>query len=423
MKRTETYRIIFDFFLNPEVYRNRQHVIAEVFGANLLVRLTRVVKSMLGNLYLSLTDRPPVNPALKNKKWLVAGTRNQEVSLDFLRNHDFLMIPANFYPARYPAGRVNWYPLPKIWYFFRYAGFFLREARNNPRHFSRVFQELFHGVGVYENQLRVLNIYRPEVIVISNDIMPWFRSLTLTARQLDIPTVYLQHAPVGSDFSPLIVDLALLEGQDTLDKYTHGKPPAEGAVEIVGMARFEPYAQRVNTSKRVSRVGVAVSLADDLDVVTEVVAALLKIPELVITVRQHPRDARPFRINAAPNLRSSDATETPALAFLAEQDLIIAGETGIHLEAALLNVSSVYFNFSAEKAVPVDSYGFLRQGLMPAVGTVEELMENVTAWKAVRPPVKDKAAHYVANADQRFVGSSQDRILRAIAGLLRTKRS
>ncbi len=420
MRRSATYRIIFEFFLDPEVYRNRQHVKTEVFGANVLARLGRAISSMLGNLYLSLTDRPAANPKLKQGKWLIAGTRNQEVSLDFLRDHGFQMVPANFYTAHLPAGRINWYRLPKVFYFFHYLGFLLRVARKDWRHFSRIFQELIHGVGVYENQLLVLRQYQPEVIVISNDIMPWFRSLTLAARQLNIPTVYLQHATVGKDFSPLIVDLALLEGQDTLDKYTVGKRAPEGAVEIVGMARFEPYAERINTSTRVERVGVAVSLADEPAAVVSVVERLLTLPGLQVTVRQHPRDTRSLDWQDAANLHHSDARKTPALSFLAEQDLIIAGETGIHLEAALLNVSSVYFQFSTAAQPPVDSYGFLAQGLMPAVPSAEALLELVQEWQNGRPPVKGKAAYYVANADPQFTGSSQQRVLAAIAKLLKT---
>lgn len=414
MKRSDIYRTIFEFFLNPEVYRNRQHVVAEVFGANLLVRLKRVVESLLGNLYLSITDRPKFDPALKNKKWLVVGTRNQEVSLDFLEDHGFCMVAANFYRTKRPSGRISWYALPKIVYCFRYAGFLASVAVQDFRHFSRVFQELFHGVGVYENQLKALRKYRPEVIVISNDTVPWFRALTLAARELGIPTVYLQHAPVGKDFPPLIVDLALLEGQDALDKYTIGKRSPAGRVEVVGMARYEPFAGMVQESTSVTKVGIAVSLADDLGVVEGVVNDLRAIPELVVTVRQHPRDKRSFSLEYSASLLRSDASHTPALAFLAEQDAIIAGETGIHLEAALLNIPSIYYHFSEKGEPPVDSYGFLAQGLMPAVDAPQALVATLTKWRSKRPEVKSKAAYYVANAEEQFVGSSQEHVLKAI---------
>jgi hypothetical protein len=413
------YDQIFEFYLNPVVYERRLFAKKAVFGSNVFSRLKSLLVSLLGNLYKSIVHRPVDDAGLKGKRWIVVGTRNQESATDFLVDDGFQLVAANFYESAGTSGKVNWYLLPKMAYLPKYLPFLIRAFYRNPAHFMRVFQELVHGVGVYENQLKVLAKYEPEVLVLSNDHLPWFRALTLAARVHGIPTVYLQHAPVSIDFPSLLFDLSLLEGQDAWDKYHRPGLPVHGKVRIIGMPRYDPFSRRVNVSGKAQKIGIAYSLADDVDMVGKVVATLSEaFPQLMLTVRKHPRDERELLLPAIQNIVISNSREVKALDFLLDQDVVLAGETGIHLEAAMMNVSTLYFRFFNDDQPPTDAYGFLQRALMPQVDTVEELVVLLEGLVVSRPAVREAASYYVANLEGEWAGSVQTLALQEIEQLL-----
>lgn len=414
------YSQIFEFFLNERIYARRRKVKASFFGRNLLVRIWRSSESLLGNLYKSVRYRPTFNPELAGKPWVVVSTRNQESSIGFLAEEEhYKLVAANFYEAAGTAAAVDWYPRPKIWYYFHYAPFFMRSFWRNPVHWLRVFPSLFHGMGAYENHLSVLRRYRPAAVVVSNDHLPWFRALTLAARKLDIPTVYLQHAPVVDDFPSLISDLSLLDGQDALDKYRAGGKPVAGRVALVGMPKYDPFHARINAGTRLERLGIPYGFFDDVGVVVDVARHLrATFPELTITLRKHPRDERPLPVDQLPGIVLSDARREPALDYLVAQDVIVASDSGIHLEAVLLNVTSLYYSFTDGNSPPTDHYGFLRRGLVPNVKNTDELTARLSGLLQDRPPVRAAAAYYVAHLNGAWAGRSQALVRREVEALL-----
>ena len=402
------YYSIFEFFLNPAIYERRAKVKAEFFGANVMVRLGRSLKSLFGNWWRILRERPDFDATLTGARWVVVGTRNQENSTSFLLSDDrYRLVGANFYTSAGQPAAVDWYPQPKLFYLGRYLSFFWRAYRTNPVHFSRVFQELLHGVGAYENHRKVLRRYRPELIIVSNDHLPWYRALVLAARAEGIRTAYLQHAPVVDDFPSLISDLSLLDGQDALDKYRAGGKAVYGKTVLVGMPKFDPYFPRISATTRLTRLGVPYGFFDEVADIARTVAALRKaFPELVITVRKHPRDERPFPAEEIPGVQFSDARAQSPLEYLLDQDIIIAGDTGIHLEAVLMNVTSLYYQFTGAGESPVDHYGFIRNGLVPTVLSLEELIGRLRELMVHRPVVRGEAEYFVAHLTGEWAGRS-----------------
>lgn len=403
------YFDIFEFFLNERIYAKRRKVKASFFGPNVFVRLWWSIRSLVGNLYKSVRQRPDYLPALGGKRWVVVGTRNQEANTGFLTVNDrYVLVAANFYTAAGGAHPVDWYPRAKLWYLPKYVPFLLRVFWTSPVHWLRVFPSLVHGVGAYENHLAVLKRYRPAAIVVSNDHLPWFRALTMAARRLGIPTAYLQHAPVVDDFPPLISDLSLLDGQDALDKYRADGRPVAGRVVLVGMPKYDPFHGRINNGNQLERLGVPYGFFDTVEVVISVVRQLrAAFPQLEITLRKHPRDERPLSPELLPGVRFSDAHREPALDYLEAQDAIVASDSGIHLEAVLLNVTSLYFSFTRGGEPPTDHYGFLARGLVPAVSSVGELIARLGELRVYRPPIRSAAGYYVAHLDDEWAGRSQ----------------
>jgi len=418
--RREKYLEVFAFYLDEQLPDRFKFAHAAFFESNLWQRLRKLAESWVGNLWLSFKHRAGFQPALVGQRWVVAGTRNQETSLSFLaRDPRYQLVRANFYQARGVAWEVDWYPRPKVFYLARYLGFFWRVWRQNPTHFAQVFHILGHGIGMLENHRRVLEKYRPEVIIISNDHLPWFRALTVAARELSIPTVYLQHACVADNFPPLRNALSLLEGQDALDKYqAHGKS-ITGHVALVGMPKYEEYRTKRNVSKKLRHLGIPYNLTDDLPRITQTVTAIqARLPNIEITLRKHPRDLRPFPDELAPSVQWSDAQQESALEFLQYQDVIISGESSIHLEAALMNVSSIYYSFQPGRFPVTDHYGFIANGLIAETKGEQALLEQLAQYEVSRPAPTDMLAYYVAPTPG---SSSEERVWSEIEALLRKK--
>ncbi|MEM6771784.1 MAG: hypothetical protein AAF597_14470, partial [Bacteroidota bacterium] len=175
----------------------------------------------------------------------------------------------------------------------------------------------------------------------------------------------------------------------------------------------------VNQRKGVSACGIPVSLADDLEMVADVVIQLQRaLPALRITVRLHPRDERKLALPLGTKYQQSDASKEGILDFLLAQDVVIAGETGVHLEAALLNVPSVYFQLVSTPVAVPDVYGFLERGLMPAVGSSAELIDLLRGWEDGRPQVRDRAGYYAQNVLSVNSQGSAAAVRAAITALL-----
>ena len=52
-------------------------------------------------------------------------------------------------------------------------------------------------------------------------------------------------------------------------------------------------------------------------------------------------------------------------------DIVIAGESGIHLDAAMMNVRSICYDIS--NTIPGDYYSYIKNGLVPYAASIEEL--------------------------------------------------
>ena len=233
---------------------------------------------------------------------------------------------------------------------------------------------IFKAVGQYEASRYFIQKHQPAYIVFANDHTVFPRAMLLAAKSLGVPTIYVQHASVTPYFPPLDFDLSLLEGQATLDQYAQNGA-VQGEVRFIGMPKFDPYASLRNKQTRVKRVGICCNKLDKTADVEALVAYLVaQLPELAFTFRPHPADERTFSMPEGV-LYSTEAEKV--FDFLQQQDLIVAGNTSTHLEAVLLNVVSVYYEFSVYNEDISDMYGYCKNGLVEQAGTREKLLEII----------------------------------------------
>ena len=402
--------------------------LADISPANPLKRLARVLGytglRLVGNVFRPIQNRDD----LHGKVWLYVVSANNYDALAFLaeaRPDAVLVAGQAKHIGRYNAV-VNRLSLRrKLLYYWQFPGALWGLWRQVGRPALRFFDFVFYAIGYYEVYRRALRQYRPRAVVFSNDHNDDTRSLLLACRAEGVPTAYVQHASVSTNFPPLGFDLSLLEGQDALDKYRLCGPVA-GRVELVGMPKADAYLNKKNTAPAVRRVGLACNIHDPLPALTDTLVYLMReLPELTFTLRPHPSDGRDFGPlrQLLPALQWSDARQENVFDFLLRQDALVAADTSTHLEATLLNVASVYFRFAANPLTD-DYYGYAARGLVQRADTPAALAAALRRYAHHKPAdLYLRAAYYNATLGTPDEGRSQARAIALLNDWLSESRS
>ncbi len=383
-------------------------------------RLARVagyaVLRLLGNVF-----RPIKNPDdLCGAVWLYVVSANNYEALHFIKQArpDAVLLAGQSKNIGRYGSVVNRLSLRrKALYYWQFLPVLLGLSKAVGRPALRFFDLVFYAVGYYEVYRRALRHYRPRAVVFSNDHNDDSRALLLACQAENIPTAYVQHASVSTNFPPLGFDLSLLEGQDALDKYRLCGP-VTGRVALVGMPKADAYLGRRNTAPAVRRVGLACNIHDPLPALADALAHLMRaFPALTFTLRPHPSDRRdyaPLR-RQLPALQWSDARQENVFDFLANQDALVAADTSTHLEAVLLNVASFYYRF-IHNALSDDYYGYVAHGLVPRATDLPALVALLQPYTLAKPlDLYRRAAYYNATLGTPDEGRSQALALRVLA--------
>ena len=286
--------------------------------------------------------------------------------------------------------------------------------------FKRSFDAYWLAYGFYLVSVWWLWRMRPGVLVVSNDHSVWTRTLAYAAGKLGIKSVYIQHACVTEDFPPLSFDYALLDGRDALDKYA-AAGPTRTLVYLVGMPKFDEHALDPNTSKQVGCVGVCLNRHDPVDRVREACQAVSgSLPGVLLRMRPHPGDTRRAQWSALARelgAELSPSSREGPFDFLRTVDVVVAGESSILLEAAMINVVPVYYDFPKEGK---DWYGFAANGLTTKLDRAEDLAEHLAELRGAKPDVRRRARRYCTTLGTPFEGRSSrlaaDLIRRVVEG-------
>jgi len=219
--------------------------------------------------------------------------------------------------------------------------------------------------------LEMLASTQPRYVVVSNDHNVDTRSLRISAQILDIKTVYLQHASVSRLFPPLDFDIAFLDGEKSLEIYKECNKNTDyhsnKAINVFlsGQKKFLTPVQA--NSGHITRIGLATNLLDPLTPIIELARKLTKIG-LRVVIRHHPSQSPVFTEGlkalqaSTENIRISDPEISDINDFFQGVDVLIAGDSSIHLEAALAGLTTYYYHFS-KNPEGYDYYGFLNEGI------------------------------------------------------------
>ncbi len=295
--------------------------------------------------------------------------------------------------------------------FFPLVAFqYWRASEYNRRSFRYNLDNYWLSYGAYIACWLWLARLAPRALLFSNDHNTLNRIAMKCARRHDIPTIYLQHASVTAQFPPLDFDYVFLEGRDAAKKYD-AAGASRANVLLVGMAKLDEYAQYVNQNKEIHSLGICTNIFDPLQEVSALCADLRKqCPQLRLVLRQHPADIRSEDWQAVSSLHQMDFSDSrceEALSFLRRVDAIIAAESSIHLEAALMNVYPLYYAYNGQF---LDWYGYGANRLYDYCESKAGVLGKVRSLMREKPFVRDRAKMYCETVGTKYDGRSADLI-------------
>ena len=290
-------------------------------------------------------------------------------------------------------------------YFPLVAYTFLRSKGYKRKSYSYIFDHYCLIYGLYAVARMWLRKIKPRAIVLSNNTYTYHRVMAKAAQDEGIVTVYIPHASAVQNFPSLDFDYALLEGSAALDVYA-GLGSSETKVFLVGIPKHDSHFSHIRGLKELSALGVCINGLDPLDRVEELIRNVRQdFPALSMILRPHNGDRRVNdwkKIAQKYDMQFSNSRKELSFDFLARVDAIIAGDSNILLEAALMNVGPLYYDFALTH---LDCFGFERNGLVQYLSQPPELsriIKEVSQSTSVRP----RAKYYCATIGTAHDGRS-----------------
>jgi hypothetical protein len=310
------------------------------------------------------------------------------------------------YKNGYPIGAIHRGALKYIPYVF------LSYIFCENKYLKNAYRYRFDGFCLaIESKIKLRNALlklRPKQIVIANELPVYHRALAEVAFDMGIETVFMQHASFGEN-QPLLkkYNVAMLDGEDALKKYLKSNS-INIKFYLIGNPKFDEYALKVkDTIKEIKNVGICTNNFDSVIIYRSLVRYLKKIfPKIDFYLRAHPTDkqrSKWIKMTKELDIIFSDAKNENPFTFLGKMDLIIAGDSNIHLEATLLNIPSIYFD---PKLLKLDHYGFLKNGLVKYAISEQDVSRFIREFKQDVVPVRTKAKYYSDTVQTKYDGKS-----------------
>lgn len=247
-------------------------------------------------------------------------------------------------------------------------------------------RQLFRSCGYWFWLKALLRQSPSRWVLTANDHNPWNRMLYALARRDGRRTAYVQHASISDIFPPLNFDVAFLDGQVSMDIYQHiaGQSTSAANTGVVCLCGTQKQVGCLKGEAMSEVVGVATSSLTDLEVALGLINGLLK-DGWQIVLRSHPTES-PDRIrvhqdwaSAMPGLQFQKGT-VPLPTFLADVGMVLAGDSGVLLEAAVAGRGAVYAQMLSGRGFN-DYYGFVQNGIAFALDASDHLGAQLRDWK------------------------------------------
>lgn len=259
------------------------------------------------------------------------------------------------------------YILPLLW-------LYVRSSREDKLRIRTYFEEFFHTMGYIVTLNKLLRYNPVKLIIMANDHCSYTRALIYVATGLDIKTLYTQHCSVTDNFPALPFTYSMLDGEESMEKYLSVGHP-NGQIYLMGNPRFDIISQYRISRKTSHKIGIASNALDSESKIKQLCIQLQALGFNDITIRPHP--GLPFDPTwyMARGIEFSDSNKENPFAFLSQMNCIIAGECGIHFDAAMMGVQSICYNMTDKTTEIVDWYSYIKNGLIPYTADFDKLVE------------------------------------------------
>lgn len=253
----------------------------------------------------------------------------------------------------------------------------------------------------------------PKVFVLASDHDIHAGVLLSVAKTLGISIAYVPHASVLCEFPPLEVDYAFLDGEDSYRKYKE-VGTVKSRVYLTGMPKIKTRTEKYAKHEGGGRVvGIATNGFDRVGRIRKIVShRRVAGKPVTFVIRPHPRTDR-GEMNSLRELADctrnlfSDPFVEPTDEFIDRIDTLVAGESGIHLEAVLKGVEVIYYEPASGMA---DIYGYIQNGLIDIVAkNSDEVINAVLEVKKQRASsLVGRAKYYVDTVGTPSFGRSAE---------------
>jgi len=244
------------------------------------------------------------------------------------------------------------------------------------------FLNVYNSLVYFDSLLKRV---KPNCIIVSNDHNVFYRALLALGRNSGIKTCYMQHASVSDLFPALNVNYAFLDGLAALKTYRKCESNHPPKSPLIKDRKVFLSGQKKNLtinnfeSKTKNSVGIALNSLDSLGGIKRLVHFLCK-KNINVRVRWHPGQTQKVIQEIKEELRRypveiSDPKSESLTEFFADLRCLIAGNSSIHLEAALSHTVPIYYEFSQQDIQ--DYYGYVKNGLAVLASTEDELLYKI----------------------------------------------
>ena len=313
-----------------------------------------------------------IAPTLNNRKSLLPIIKQ-------FSSDDVTMI--DDYRSYLPFSRIYWLSLL---YIFEFQKLYLKLTKKERIVVRAYFHEFVTTQATYQVIEDVLIKNKQlRIIIFANDHIMTNRCFIENAYKHDIKTIYTQHASVSGIFPSLLFSYSFLDGEESYEKYKkigniHGK------VFLSGSPRFDILSQIEKIST--DAIGIAVNTMDDLTKVSEL-CNFLSASHFHLIVRPHPSmEGLPiWNEYMEKGYEISFPTQENAFEYVSRIRLLIANESGIHLDSNLARTPSVLFNMSSGPRL--DYYSFVKNKLIYACDSKEELLKYIHSTFTINPVI------------------------------------
>ena len=243
---------------------------------------------------------------------------------------------------------------------------------------------------------------------------------------MQIKTVYLQHASVTTIYPALSVSYAFLDGkyameiykQCDINRFGDGYLGFKSKVLLTGQKKI--IYKSKDTEKK---VGITLNVLDDLEKVITLVVSIAKSREVII--RWHPTQPKSDvdkLLNYSFNnnkIKFSNPLKESVSFFLMDISYLVAGNSSIHLEAALAHVLTIYYEFTEQKHP--DYYDYVKNGLAQQANSIDEIQRIIQKGTSTNKELENAINHYSATYKTSWEGHEGELVAQCLEAIFENR--